>query len=46
MIQLNELTLRDFRCFAECTIQFDPSLTVLVARKRRAAPSRHSFCRP
>lgn len=30
-LRLDKLTLRNFRCFAECTIDLHPELTVLVA---------------
>lgn len=32
MIRLKDLRLRNFRCFEDCTIEFRPDLTVLVAR--------------
>jgi predicted ATP-binding protein involved in virulence len=30
-LQLNQLSLRNFRCFADCEVNFHPELTVLVA---------------
>lgn len=32
MIQLKDIRLRGFRCFEDCTIEFDPGVTILVAR--------------
>jgi predicted ATP-binding protein involved in virulence len=34
-LRLDRLELRNFRCFAECTIDLHPSLTVLVAENGR-----------
>jgi predicted ATP-binding protein involved in virulence len=31
LLRLNRLSLRNFRCFAECTVDLHPELTVLVA---------------
>lgn len=30
-LQLNQLVLQNYRCFADCTVDFHPELTVLVA---------------
>jgi predicted ATP-binding protein involved in virulence len=34
-LRLSNLTLKNFRCFSECTVDFHPSLTVLVAENGR-----------
>lgn len=34
-VRLNQLSLRNFRCFTECEIDFHPRLTVLVAENGR-----------
>jgi predicted ATP-binding protein involved in virulence len=35
LLRLDRLVLRNFRCFAECTIDWHPTLTVLVAENGR-----------